>query len=44
VLVERLVQTNAALTTVHLDAYDVDAGVISHAQATLIYLKDWLAS
>jgi adenine-specific DNA-methyltransferase len=43
-LVERLVQTNAALATVFLDAYDVDAGVLPYAQATLTYLKDWLAS
>ena len=43
-LVERLVQTNATLTAVYLDAYDIDAGVLPYAQATLTYLNNWLVN
>lgn len=41
-LVEYLVTTNDQLTAVHLDAYDVDAGVAPYAQAVLDYLQQWL--
>ena len=41
-LVEHLVKTKRHLTFLHLDAYDIDAGVIPYAQAVLDYLKQWL--
>jgi adenine-specific DNA-methyltransferase len=41
-LVEHLVTSNDQLTTVHLDAYDVDAGVAPYAQAVLDHLQQWL--
>ncbi|MBT9395619.1 Eco57I restriction-modification methylase domain-containing protein [Hymenobacter sp. NST-14] len=41
-LVEHLVATGGQLATIHLDAYDVDAGVVPYAQAVLDHLKQWL--
>ncbi|UYZ64895.1 BsuBI/PstI family type II restriction endonuclease [Hymenobacter weizhouensis] len=43
-LVERLVETSPQLTTVYLDAYDVDPGVEPYAQASLSYLANWLTN
>ena len=42
-LVEHLVQAGG-LVTLHLDAYELDAGVLPYAQATLAYLRMWLAA
>lgn len=42
-LAEHLVQTCPTLTTLHLDAYELDAGVLLYAQAALAYLSEWLA-
>lgn len=43
-LIEHLVQTNPVLTTIHLDAYDIDTGVLPYAQDALDYLTQWLGS
>lgn len=41
-LVEHLVHTLPQLTHIHLDAYEVDAGIQSYTQAVLAYLTTWL--
>jgi adenine-specific DNA-methyltransferase len=42
-LVEHLLLTTSQLTTLHLDAYDVDLGIASYAQAVLDYLLSWVS-
>jgi len=43
-LVEHLVQASPSPTTLYLDAYELDAGVLPYAQATLAYLSEWLVA
>lgn len=43
-LAEHLVETSPSLVTIHLDVYELDAGVLPYAQASLAYLAQWLTA
>lgn len=43
-LAEHLLHVCPTLTTLHLDAYELDAGVLPYTQTALAYLGQWLAA